>query len=122
GDEDSGTGGRAARVGNRHLAARVIEGGEWHEAMTLIIRNLHERLLGTAAYLVVEQSGTRRAGAIDGRVLIGRRTSNQIVIPDRAVSRIHAWIGRGESGYYVADTGSRTGTGVNGQKLHGRQT
>lgn len=88
--------------------------------MSLTLNNPTAQI--ATAYLVVEQDGTRRAGLLTDRVLIGRRVSNQIVIPDRTVSRIHAWISHGMQGHYVADTGSRTGTRVNGDKLEGRQT
>ena len=73
------------------------------------------------AFLVVELDGTRRAGVMDGRVLIGRRAVNHIVVPDRAVSRIHAWIGRHNGEFYIADTGSRTGTLINGRRVEGRE-
>lgn len=72
------------------------------------------------ATLIVECGTSRRAGALKGRVVIGRRTNSHIVISDRYVSRIHAWIGPSEDGYFIADTGSRSGTRVNGALIEGR--
>ena len=72
------------------------------------------------AILIIEQQGKRHAGTLKGRVLIGRWPDNTVVIDDRAVSRIHAWIGLQDGRYYVADAGSRTGTFVNGDALRER--
>src|SRR6185437_4711528 len=70
--------------------------------------------------LLIESRGKRQAGTLDGRVLIGRWPSTTITIDDRAVSRVHAWIGIQDDYYYIADAGSRTGTFVNGQPLRDR--
>ncbi len=70
--------------------------------------------------LIIEHQDTHQAGTLTGRVLIGRWPNNTVVIDDRAVSRIHAWIGVEQYRYYVADIGSRTGTLVNGQRLRER--
>jgi predicted component of type VI protein secretion system len=70
--------------------------------------------------LIIEHQGRLQAGTLGGRVLIGRWPDNAISINDRAVSRIHAWIGLQQGQYYIADAGSRTGTFVNGQPLHER--
>ncbi|HET6248275.1 MAG TPA: FHA domain-containing protein [Tepidisphaeraceae bacterium] len=72
------------------------------------------------AILIIEQNGKRRAGALVGRVLIGRWPDNSIVIDDKAVSRIHAWVGVQDGRFYIADAGSRTGTMVNGALLQER--
>jgi predicted component of type VI protein secretion system len=70
--------------------------------------------------LIIESRGTRKAGTLNGRVLIGRWPNTTLTIDDRAVSRIHAWIGLQDGHYYVADAGSRTGTFVNNEPLHDR--
>src|ERR1700689_2183276 len=70
--------------------------------------------------LIIEQHGSRRAGSLAGRVLIGRWPDNTIVIDDNSTSRIHAWIAFQDGNYYIADAGSRTGTFVNGQRLQVR--
>lgn len=70
--------------------------------------------------LTVEQNGERITGTVSGRVLVGRWPGNTITIEDAGVSRLHAWLDQCEHGYYVADTGSRSGTRVNGYKIRGR--
>jgi len=51
------------------------------------------------------------------RVLIGRGTDCDIVVPDRQVSRQHARIERDDGGYLLRDLGSKNRTYVNGQEL-----
>jgi hypothetical protein len=72
------------------------------------------------AILIFEHRGNRQAGTLKGRVLIGRWPDLTVVIDDRAVSRIHAWVGVSDGRYYIADAGSRTGTFVNGEPLQKR--
>lgn len=74
------------------------------------------------ATLIIEHQGKRRGGVLNGRVVIGRQPGNNIVIDDKAVSRIHAWVGHVGHTYFVADGGSRTGTIVNGRPVNGRRT
>ena len=57
--------------------------------------------------------------SLSGRVLIGRRPSNHVVVDDPAVSRIHAWIDTADRQFCITDAGSRTGTFVNGQRVDG---
>jgi hypothetical protein len=73
------------------------------------------------ATLILEQADRRRGGVLNGRVVIGRRAHSHIAIRDRSVSRIHAWIGYSDAGYFIADSGSRTGTKINGQWMRGRR-
>jgi hypothetical protein len=51
------------------------------------------------------------------RMVIGRGTDCEIVIPKRQVSRHHALIERDESGCLLRDLGSKNGTYVNGQEV-----
>ena len=68
--------------------------------------------------LIIEQTGSRTGGRIPGRVLIGRLPTNGIALADSSISRLHAWIDRNPDGsFYVADTGSLTGTRVNGRPI-----
>ena len=71
--------------------------------------------------LIVEYRGTQQAGTLSGRVLIGRWKHNTVVVDDRTIARVHAWIGMEDGQYYLADTGSKTGVYVNGEPLHGRR-
>ncbi len=69
------------------------------------------------AILIVEHHGNVEGASLSGRVLIGRRTSNHVVVDDPAVSRIHAWIDTADQKFCITDAGSRTGTFVNGQRV-----
>src|SRR5688572_6532845 len=71
------------------------------------------------AILIVEHNGTVEGASLSGRVLIGRRPSNHVVVDDPAVSRIHAWIDTTDRQFCITDAGSRTGTFVNGQRVEG---
>lgn len=74
------------------------------------------------ATLIVEHDGRRKAAVLNGRIVIGRRSNSHIVVQDRSVSRIHAWIGQKDGEYFIVDSGSRVGTLVNGKALHGRHS
>src|SRR3954470_1978370 len=69
------------------------------------------------AVLIVEHHGTRRMAPLARRILIGRRSGNHVVINDRAVSMVHAWIDKRGEECVLTDTGSRTGTLVNGKRI-----
>lgn len=69
------------------------------------------------AILTVEHRGARRAGTLNGLVLIGRWPINTIVIDEPSVSRIHAWIAEQDGRYYVGDAESRSGTKLNDEAL-----
>jgi predicted RNA-binding Zn-ribbon protein involved in translation (DUF1610 family) len=71
--------------------------------------------------LIVEEPGRRFGGRINGRVLIGRLPTNGVALTDSSVSRLHAWIDHRDGEYYVADTGSLTGTWVNTQPIEKRK-
>jgi predicted component of type VI protein secretion system len=74
------------------------------------------------ATLILEHAGKRRGGMLNGRMVIGRASGSHVVIDDKSVSRIHAWVGRVGHTYFIADGGSRTGTMVNGRPVEGRRT
>lgn len=73
------------------------------------------------AILIIEQNGNLEGANLAGRVLIGRKSNNHIVIPEPTVSRIHAWIDTANGRYCVTDTGSRTGTWVNEKLVTGKR-
>jgi hypothetical protein len=54
------------------------------------------------------------------RVIIGRGTDCDIVLPERQVSRHHVRIERDDGGYLLYDLGSKNRTYVNGQELSER--
>jgi len=74
--------------------------------------------------LVLEHADAKITGTFSGRVTIGRSPLNGVVVDDASISRIHAWIdldaSPGAGHYYIADTGSRTGTLVNGRPVYGK--
>jgi hypothetical protein len=55
----------------------------------------------------------------DAPVTFGRGEDNDIVIPDPAVSRVHAELRQEADGFVVSDRGSANGTRVNGEPLTG---
>ena len=50
-------------------------------------------------------------------ITVGHAENNDIVLPDRSVSRFHAWFQPTEEGLALADAESRNGTFVNGERL-----
>jgi hypothetical protein len=74
------------------------------------------------ATLILEQHGQRRGAVLNGRTVIGRHANSHIVIADRSVSRVHAWVGRAGHTFFISDSGSRTGTAVNGRPVEGRRS
>lgn len=52
---------------------------------------------------------------------IGRSKSSDIVVDDPAVSRNHCVLLRRKDGWFVTDTGSKSGTFVNGKRIRGRK-
>ena len=52
------------------------------------------------------------------RCVIGRAKENDLVIPSKCISRMHALVGLRETGnYWLSDLGSRNGTRVNGIRI-----
>ena len=67
--------------------------------------------------VIIAQSGPvagQRWPLNKDELTIGRGPECDIVIPDRQVSRVHARLRRGESGFEVEDLGSKNGTHLNG--------
>ncbi len=70
--------------------------------------------------MLIMQEGLQvgREWLLEGETLsIGRDESNDVVLPDRRVSRQHAVIERRGDRYYIRDCGSKNGTYVNGELL-----
>ncbi len=51
---------------------------------------------------------------------VGRTTGNDIVVPDRNVSRSHAFLRMRDGAWYLCDAGSKNGTRVDGKALQAR--
>ena len=68
--------------------------------------------------LILEGSGTeKKVFPFYQRLLIGRQSTNDIVIADRMVSKRHAVVGRVKGKIVVKDLDSRNGIFVNGEKV-----
>jgi pSer/pThr/pTyr-binding forkhead associated (FHA) protein len=68
---------------------------------------------------IVEGAGAGRMVALAGPVTVGRAGDADLVLADELVSRRHARIAPSGSGAVVEDLGSRNGTFVNGDAVHG---
>ncbi|MEI7035891.1 FHA domain-containing protein [Fulvimonas yonginensis] len=60
----------------------------------------------------------RRFSLRPGRLTIGRRGDNDLVLDDMSVSASHAWIMIQQGHYAVMNTLSTNGTFVNGKRIH----
>src|SRR5262245_21917507 len=54
----------------------------------------------------------------DPEITVGRDSSNNITVPDVALSRLHCRFTREAGGWRVRDVGSSNGTFVNGVQIH----
>ncbi len=73
--------------------------------------------------IVIAQTGPaagQRWALTKSELTIGREPDNDIVIPDRQVSRTHARLLRTPDGFELEDLGSKNGTHLNGQPVQGR--
>lgn len=62
---------------------------------------------------------------VQDRIFLGRSETNDICVPHRTVSKLHAYlVAEGDGArrlWFVVDTGSANGTKVNGARLGGRE-
>ncbi len=68
---------------------------------------------------VVEGAGAGRRVALSSPLTVGRGGDADLVLADELVSRRHARVSRSGTGAVVEDLGSRNGTFVNGNQIHG---
>ena len=84
--------------------------------------NIEEKIKVTDEKCVVINRTTGFSYPVSkGRLSIGRTDDNDIVIDDPYVSRHHAVIISTAEGWFVIDTDSTAGVGVNGYKVNGRE-
>ncbi len=72
--------------------------------------------------MLIMQDGERigQEWLLEGQtVSVGREEDNEVVLPDRRISRQHALIEREGDRYYIRDCGSKNGTFVNGELIQG---
>ena len=74
------------------------------------------------AYLVnMSDPGDDKRYAISSRVsYIGRDETNQVIIPDEAISKKHAKMTFSDGKFYIEDLTSSNGTYLNGTRVHTR--
>jgi pSer/pThr/pTyr-binding forkhead associated (FHA) protein len=68
---------------------------------------------------VVEGADAGRRAALSPALTVGRGRDVDLVLADELVSRRHARVSRSGAGAVVEDLGSRNGTFVNGNEIHG---
>jgi pSer/pThr/pTyr-binding forkhead associated (FHA) protein len=68
---------------------------------------------------IVEGAGAGRLVALGGGATVGRGKDADLVLADELVSRRHARVIPSGSGAVVEDLGSRNGTYLNGEGIHG---
>jgi DNA-binding transcriptional ArsR family regulator len=66
-------------------------------------------------------SGSRLIALDADRITIGKAADNIVALDDPLVSRLHAVIDRYPGGWTIRDLGSKNGTSVNGEQLHGER-
>ena len=67
---------------------------------------------------IIEGKGKGKAFELTkDTITIGRSPENDIQIPDKSLSRIHATITREENTFFITDSGSKNGTFLSGKKL-----
>lgn len=59
----------------------------------------------------------RRLRADRPELALGRSSTNDVFLPDRTLSRVHARLTQGPDGMVLTDLGSRNGTSLNGERI-----
>ena len=70
--------------------------------------------------LRIELDGVERRVEVDGSTLIGREPDCDLVLVDPSVSRHHARLSHGDTGWTITDLGSANGTFVNDERVQCR--
>ncbi len=114
----------------RLLSPEAFE--ERHGGAFLLLASVRPRAgqdsYSTQLELVGDDEGAERTGALSTLVYplrssvhvvtLGRAPDNDVVIPDRSVSRRHAFLKRGpQGGFQMLDAGSSNGTTINGASV-----
>ena len=81
----------------------------------------HGKVLSDQLDLEVYPLAKKPGASFPDRITIGRTGNNDVVLADTSVSRLHAYIRRGNSGWVVADAGSKNGSWIAGAELEARR-
>lgn len=81
----------------------------------------HGKVLSDQLDLEVYPLAKKPGASFPDRITIGRTGNNDVVLADTSVSRLHAYIRRGNSGWVVADAGSKNGSWLAGVALDARR-
>jgi FHA domain-containing protein len=79
------------------------------------------RLLPATGALEVFPLVKKRGAPFADMITVGRTANNDVVIDDVTVSRFHAFFRHKDGRWVVADSGSKNGTTMEGQKLEARK-
>jgi hypothetical protein len=60
------------------------------------------------------------ATTVPSAITFGRGSSNDVILPDAFVSKVHAFLRRSERGWELADAGARNGAWIGGRRLDGK--
>jgi hypothetical protein len=104
------------------VRAKVLEMRSAHGSGTTRERAHSSDSRQTGALLVLLKPGggaLRQYRVEPPSVLVGRRSSNDVALPDLKVSRHHVRIECRSSIWYLVDLNSRNGTRINGQSVAG---
>lgn len=92
---------------------RILKEDDNEATRLLVTNNTHDLELED-----IENSSNIRRIPIDGRIIVGRKSSEaDVVINDETVSKRHCAFSYSCGKYYVEDLSSSNGTIVNGQKI-----
>lgn len=89
------------------------------EVQELPIQEMLQLLIKKGLFFVCPlRKGMTRESAFQERISVGRARNQDILLRHHTVSKSHAWFERDEEGvFYVADSGSKNGTLVNGKEI-----
>jgi hypothetical protein len=89
------------------------------EPYELPVQEMLSLVIQKGVYFVCPlRKGMTRESAFQERISVGRARNQDVLLRHYTVSKSHAWFERDEEGaFYVADSGSKNGTTVNGKPI-----
>jgi hypothetical protein len=101
---------------DRTVAPDELESSEVYETMDVASPVLHG-VAELELFPLVKKPGASFAD----RITIGRTHNNDIEIPDHSVSRFHAYVRQADTGWMIADAGSKNGSWLRDSALEARR-